>query len=321
VNRVGDVKPRILLVDDHQGILDRVSATLKDAFDVVGAVTDGRQALDVASRLDPDAIVLDINMPGFDGFETIRALERSGSRAGVVFLSLIGDDAHVCEAFRLGGRAYVVKSRMLSSLPMALDQVLLGRRFVPSLPSLLQITNGAGHAMHLHADEDSFADDVAALLDVALCRGDATCLIATEHVRDVVTTHLQARGWDVGPSGGMTRYRVVDAHAALDSFMCDGLPDATKLAAIADDLDEYRRTVCDAPSSYLTIAGNMSACLSAAGNNAGALALERLWDTLTRDRPFFTVCGLSTACFHGHSSDAWPTIAAEHSALCLGKDV
>jgi DNA-binding NarL/FixJ family response regulator len=315
------VKPRVLLVDDHQGVLDKVSSTLTDTFDVVGVATNGRQALEMARRLDPDAIVLDINMPGFNGFETMRALERAGSRAVVAFLSLIHDDDYVCEAFRIGGRAYVVKSRMVSDLPTALDQVLLGRRFVPSLPSLLQVTSGGAHSMLAHDDDDSFVEAVGPLLDLALQRGDATGLIGTEHIRDGVTAHLQERGWDVGPSGAFRRYRVFDTHAALDGLMRDGLPDPTVLAAIVEDLDEYRRTVCTDPSSRLTIAGNLAAPLVAEGNAAGVLAIERLWDKLTQGRPFFTVCGYSTSCFQDHASDAWSAITSEHSAVCHGSAV
>lgn len=313
-------KPRVLLVDDHQGVLDRVSSMLADTCDVVGAVTDGRHALEIARRVVPDAILLDINMPGLDGFETMRERELAGSRAPVVFLSLMEDDEHIVEAFRRGGRAYVVKSRMLRDLPLALDQVLLARRFPSSLPSLHQIDDEGGHAMHLYGDAHSFVPDVAALLDAALRRGDATCLIATEQIRDGVTGHLQARGWDVGASGALNRYRVIDALAALDGLIRDGLPDAAHLAAIVDELDEYRRTVAG-PSSCLTITGNLSACLLDAGNLPGAQTLEHLWDSLTKARPFFTVCGYSTSCFGDDAPDAWPMVADQHSAMCLGSEL
>src|SRR5262245_13055567 len=320
VRQSGGPKPRVLLVDDHQGVLDRASSIVTNGFDVVGVATDGWQALDLARRLDPDAVVLDINMPGFNGFDTMRALERNRSRAAVVFLSLMEDDEHISEAFRRGGRGYVVKSRMLRDLPVALDQAIVGRQFVPSLPSLLQITNGGGHAMHVHGDGHSFVDAVAALLDQALRRGDATYLIAPAQVCEGITAHLVAEGWDVGPSATLNRYRAMDTDAALDGFMRDGLPDATALAAIVDELDEYRQTVAG-PSSCLTIAGNMSASLCAGGNVRGALAIERLWGTLTRNRPFFTVCTFSTSCFHDDAPDTWSMAADEHAAVCLGSGV
>jgi DNA-binding response OmpR family regulator len=310
----------VLLVDDHQGVLDRVSSMLADTYDVVGAVTDGRHTPAIARRLAPDAIVMDINMPGLDGFETMRELDLAGSRAPVVFLSLMDDDGHIVEAFRRGGRGYVVKSRMLRDLPIALDQVLRKRRFPSSLPSLHQIDNEGGHAMHLYGDAQSFAADVAALLDAALRRGDATGLIATAEVCDGVARHLRDRGWDVGASGTLNRYRAMEARAALDDLLRDGLPDAARVAAIVDELDEYRRTVAG-PSSCLTIAGNLSASLLAAGNLPGARAQEHLWESLTKARPFFTLCGYSTSCFRGDAPDAWPMVADEHSALCLGNEL
>jgi CheY-like chemotaxis protein len=63
-------KPRVLLVEDHRGVLDTVSGLLADDFDVVGVATDGSQALQAARQVTPDAIVLDVGMPGLDGFQT-----------------------------------------------------------------------------------------------------------------------------------------------------------------------------------------------------------------------------------------------------------
>jgi hypothetical protein len=209
---------------------------------------------------------------------------------------------------------------MWRDLPIALDQVLRARRFSSSLASLHQIDAQGGHAMHLYGDAHSFVDDVTALLDAALRRGDATCLIATEEVRDGVTGPLRGRGWDVGALGTFNRYRVIDAVAALDGLIRDGLPDPAQLAAIVDELDNYRRTVAG-PSSCLTITGNLSSCLLAAGNLPGAQTLEHLWATLTTGRLFFTVCGYSTSCFDDDAPDAWPMIADQHSAMCLGREL
>ena len=68
-------KPRVLLVDDHRRFLDTVSAMLSPDFDVVGVATDGTQAVDSAARLNPDVIVMDVQMPGLDGFQTLRAIK------------------------------------------------------------------------------------------------------------------------------------------------------------------------------------------------------------------------------------------------------
>lgn len=315
-------KPRVLLVDDHRQFLDAVSAMLADDFDVVGAATDGRQALDLAAQMDPDVIVLDVEMPGLDGFQTLGALQEAGfATTPAVFLSMHDANEYVNEAFRCGARGYVVKPRISRDLASALDQALLGRAFVPSLASLFQLANGGMHAMHLRHDSQSFMDDVASFFDSALRRGDPTCIIATEEVRQGVNERLRALGWDVGGSSGHTRYAVFDAADALKRFMRNGLPDPNRLAEIAAELDEYRRAAAEGTTARLTIFGNMVEVLSAEGNTNAVISLERLWNTFTHDRPFLTLCGYATWCFHDGVSDFWPDACNAHRVLSHANDV
>jgi DNA-binding NarL/FixJ family response regulator len=316
----GSAKPRVLLVDDHPGILAQVSALLAGDFDVVGTATDGHQALAVAGQLDPDAIVLDINMPGCDGFQTMRALKQAQSRAAVVFLSMLDDEEPVCEAVRLGARAYVVKPYMMKRLASALDQALLGRLFLPSLTSWLEGEFESRHAVHLFGSEASFADTLASVFHAALRRGDAACLTANERLRQSVRERLRARGWDIGRSSGPNRYREVDAADALNSFMRDGLPDADRISVMVQELDDFRRAFTDGGQSRLVIGGCLAGALSAEGNVAGALALERIWNDLTHDRPFLTVCGYASSCFHDAHPELWTDISAEHGIVSHAND-
>ena len=64
----------------------------------MATVTDGREALDAVPLLDPDVVVLDISMPGLNGFQTAEELKRLGSRATIVFLTLHQDDDFVSKA-------------------------------------------------------------------------------------------------------------------------------------------------------------------------------------------------------------------------------
>jgi CheY-like chemotaxis protein len=313
--RPDGVKPRVFLVDDHRGVLNRVSALLAHECDVVGTATDGRQALDAVRALDPDAIVLDINMPGLNGFQTMQALEQAQSRTPVVFLSLIDADEEIREAFRRGGRGYVVKTRMADDLGSAIDQVIAGRQFAPTLTSMQQLTDGGGHTMQLYGESGPFLDELGAFFDRALRRGDATCLIAEEDIREGLATRLRARGWDVGRPGGHSRYLAVDAAESLNGFIRYGLPDADRLATIAREMDEYRRAESRGASSRLTIFGNMSSHLIADGNTLAAKALERVWHGLTQNLPFYTVCGYPTSCFNDDVPHLWSNACAAHSAV------
>src|SRR5437016_427343 len=84
---------RVVVADDHSEMRDVVTSTLAKAFDVVMSVADGLSAVDAAVRLRPDAVVLDIEMPGLDGFQTAMRIRASGSNARIVFLSNhVGDD-------------------------------------------------------------------------------------------------------------------------------------------------------------------------------------------------------------------------------------
>jgi len=294
-----------------------VSATLAADFDIVGTAADGQQALNETRRLDPDVIVLDVSMPVLDGFQTVRALRREGSQVPIVFLSTNDSDAYVEEAFACGGHGYVVKTRVVPDLASALDHVLAGRLFVPSLTSMLPLVEtGSGHAMHLYGDERHLLYELAEFFDEALRRGDATCVIGEPGLGDGLEKGLRARGWSVGESPGHIRYQSFDTDEALAGFMRDGLPDAARLAEVVAELDQYRKAVAEGPVQRLTIFGNMAALLSARGNGQAAMMLERTWSALTRELPFFTVCGYSTECFHPTPHpDLFSTACAAHWAV------
>jgi CheY-like chemotaxis protein len=293
-------------------MVETVSASLADDYDVVGVATHGSRAVAMAGDIQPDAIVLDIHMSGDDGFHTLRALEQAGSRAPVVFVSPREEDELVGETFRWGGHGYVVKSRVVTELAPAIDHVLSGRRCVPSLTSLATLANGCGHAMHLHGDIESLLGNLAALFDLALARGDATCVISTKDVSDGLGSRLRARGWEIATH---SRYRVIDVADAMRQFMRGGLPNPTQLAAIAAELDRYRLSVAQGEIPRLLLYGNIAATLNAAGNPQAAIALERLWDSLTRDLPFLTVCGYDTPALDDSGPDVWTGVCAPHRAV------
>ena len=72
-------RPRILLADDHQLVLERVTVLLQSTFEVVGVAHDGLEMVDEAIRLSPDIIVADISMPELDGIEAAHRLRANGS--------------------------------------------------------------------------------------------------------------------------------------------------------------------------------------------------------------------------------------------------
>ena len=317
----GAARPRVLLVDDHRGVLDRASALLADDFDVAGVATDGRQAVDAARRIAPDLVVLDINMHGLDGFQTKRELDRAGSRAPVVFLSAAEDDAYAIAAFQCGARGFVRKSRLARDLAPALDVVSHDRVFVPSLTSLFRLVDGGGHAMQLYADPERFLDGLARFLGLALRRGDATCVIGAEPIREGLARRLRDAGWDIGGPSGHQRYVTMDTADTLSRVMRNGLPDPHRVADVASDLDQYRRCVSAGAPSRLTLFGDVAASLIANDNPAAAVELESQWNGVTRGLPFFSLCGYSMSSLHDCAPEVWSKACLEHWAVSHASDL
>ena len=126
-------RPRILLADDHPGVLAHASRILADDCEVVGTVSDGRAAVDAVFELQPDLVILDIMMPELDGFHTARELRDRGASAKVVFMTIQQGQEYVSAAMESGGAAYVLKSRMQSDLIRAIKHVLAVEVFVSAL--------------------------------------------------------------------------------------------------------------------------------------------------------------------------------------------
>jgi DNA-binding NarL/FixJ family response regulator len=125
-------RPRILLADDHQLVLERVAALLQSTFDVVGAARTGREMISEAIRLNPDVIVADISMPALDGIQAAHQLRERGSTAKVVFLTIHAEEEFIDACLAEGALGYVVKSHMKTDLIPAIDAALSGQSFISS---------------------------------------------------------------------------------------------------------------------------------------------------------------------------------------------
>jgi two-component system nitrate/nitrite response regulator NarL len=102
---------RVLLVDD-QPLFRRAIATLiasQPGFHVVGEAENGLEALELARRLNPDIVLLDIEMPVMNGVETTRRLREELPAVKVVILTVSEDDDHFFDAIRYGAQGYLLK--------------------------------------------------------------------------------------------------------------------------------------------------------------------------------------------------------------------
>ena len=122
----------IVLADDHKVMRQALRLLLEGQpdFQVVGEADDGREALQLAERLHPDVLVLDMAMPGMNGAETTREMSKSSPATAVVILSMHRADAYVRQAMQAGARAYVLKESTADELVDAIRQAVAGRRYL-----------------------------------------------------------------------------------------------------------------------------------------------------------------------------------------------
>ena len=128
-------EPTVLLVDDHPMFREGVRFTLERAgFVVVGEAPDGDTALELAERLDPDVVVMDLAMPGRGGLAATAELVARGCRAHILVLTMSGEDSAVLAAVRAGARGYLVKGVGPDEVVAAVRSVAAGHAvFGPEL--------------------------------------------------------------------------------------------------------------------------------------------------------------------------------------------
>jgi DNA-binding NarL/FixJ family response regulator len=127
--------PTVLLVDDNATVLSRAMAALSGRCVVLGTARDGHAALEAAAALTPAVIVLDISMPGMNGFELARRLRAAGSTARLVFLTVHDEEELILAAGNAGAIGYVLKSRLSADLEVAVREARAGRPFQSPLDS------------------------------------------------------------------------------------------------------------------------------------------------------------------------------------------
>lgn len=121
-------KIRILIADDHVLVREGVRALLSlcDDLEVVGEASDGQEAIECARRLDPDVILMDINMPGLGGLEATLAIHRENQRAKILVLTQYDDREYVARFLKSGASGYILKKAAGSELASAVRAVHRG---------------------------------------------------------------------------------------------------------------------------------------------------------------------------------------------------
>ncbi|WP_395733251.1 response regulator [Prosthecobacter sp.] len=121
----------VLLAEDHMIVREGLRALLKLETDieVIGEAENGRQAVELARKLCPDLVVMDIAMPSLNGMEATRQILQAQPGIKVLILSAHSDDAYVALVMAIGASGYLIKQTAAHILPRAIREIHRGSTF------------------------------------------------------------------------------------------------------------------------------------------------------------------------------------------------
>jgi DNA-binding NarL/FixJ family response regulator len=127
-----DKKFRIIIAEDHTIVREGLRALLSSDpnFEVVGEVEDGREAIRVTERLEPDLVLMDLSMPRMSGMEAIREIKRRCPQTKVIVLTVHKTEEYVLASLDAGAEGYVLKDASHAELGMCIKHVIQGKRYL-----------------------------------------------------------------------------------------------------------------------------------------------------------------------------------------------
>lgn len=125
-------KIKILLADDHGLFREGLRSLLEDQDDIeiVGEAVDGLEATKLVPKLNPDIILMDINMPVIDGVEATRQILGTNSPVNIIILTMYPQDEYVFEALKAGAKSYLLKDTRSKKLLEVIRTVYQGQAVI-----------------------------------------------------------------------------------------------------------------------------------------------------------------------------------------------
>ena len=195
------MKYRVLVVEDHEWWRRYISAELEGTsqWQVVGAASDGIEAIQKARDLKPDVILLDVGLPGIDGFEAARRILADDPSSRILFVT--EQQSLEIAGAALGTRCARLRRQIgCGTRPAACDGSSGRRRTFRQRENggpWLRAATIRRHEAGFYADESSLLDGYATFVEGALDAGNGLVMVFTRSRRDRLHRRLQARGIDL----------------------------------------------------------------------------------------------------------------------------
>ncbi|WP_319544784.1 response regulator transcription factor [Ruegeria conchae] len=127
-----DTTTRVLIVDDHPMVAEGIQSLLEsfDEIDVVGTLSNGQEAVDQATQLEPDVILMDLNMPGLSGLNATEIILERLPETRILILSMHDSPEYISTALSHGAKGYILKDVPTEEIKQAIDAVMRGERYL-----------------------------------------------------------------------------------------------------------------------------------------------------------------------------------------------
>jgi DNA-binding NarL/FixJ family response regulator len=296
---------RILVVEDHAPFRQVMCAALQRRveFQTIEAA-DGLEAVQKAKELQPDLILLDINLPKLDGFEAAKQIRRLAPQARLLFLSQESSSDVVRQALSLGADGYIHKMSAVTDLLSAIDTVLAGQRFVSRSVAFTEPTNAPAprrHEILFCSDDAAVVDGFTRYIAAALNAADAAIALVTESHRTHLLQRLRTHGVDIDGAIERGTYLSFDADIAPDPVRFLEAINGAREAAAKAGKARPRVAFC----------GERAGRLWAEGRTVEAVQLEQLCSELAHDVDI--LCAYPVP--YTKDDQALTRICAEHTAV------
>jgi hypothetical protein len=152
------------------------------------------------------------------------------------------------------------------------------------------MSSPAVHSVQFYDDHETLIDRLCGIACSGLLIGNSVVIVATQDHRSQLIESLGRLEVEVRTFAREGRFTMIDADELLSAFMRDGIPEPELFRAVVGTLLNDSKRAAKSPDQGLTVFGEMVAVLWEQGNEAGALALERLWNQLMDDVTFHLHC-------------------------------
>jgi DNA-binding NarL/FixJ family response regulator len=178
-------KITILIADDHKLIRETWTYILNsdERFEVVAECGDAEQAVELAKELNPDIVLMDINMAPFNGFEATEKIRKVSPESRIIGVSMHSQPAYAKKMLQVGARGYVTKNSSKEEMFTAISEVFRGNKYVcdeiktiisdqllddnQDIPSINSLTEREMQIIH-HIREGHSSKEIATQLDISL---------------------------------------------------------------------------------------------------------------------------------------------------------